>query len=84
MTSISKNVYIDKLYDIVNKCNNNTYYKTTKMKPVVVQSSTYIKSREINDEESKFKIGDIIKISRYKNIFGKYSVLSFSEKVFVI
>ena len=84
MTSISKNVYIDKLYDIVNKCNNNTYYKTTKMKPVVVQSSTYINSREINDEESKFKIGDIIKISRYKNIFGKYPVLSFSEKVFVI
>ena len=84
MTSISKNVYIDKLYDIVNKCNNNTYYKTTKMKPVVVQSSTYINSREINDEESKFKIGDTIKISRYKNIFGKYSVLSFSEKVFVI
>ena len=84
MTSISKNVYIDKLYDIVNKCNNNTYYKTTKMKPVAVQSSTYINSREINDEESKFKIGDIIKISRYKNTFGKYSVLSFSEKVFVI
>ena len=85
MTSISKNVYIDKLDDIVNKCNNNTYYKTTKMKPVAVQSSTYINSsREINDEDSKFKIGDVVKISKCKNIFGKYSVLNCSEKVFVI
>ena len=43
MTSISKNVYIHKLDDIVNK-HNNTYHSTTKMKPVDVKPSTYIES----------------------------------------
>ena len=48
MTSVSKNVYIDKLDDIVNKY-NNTYHSTIKMKPVDVKSSTYIdSSKEIN------------------------------------
>ena len=71
MTSISKNVYIDTLDDIVNKY-NNTYHCTIKMKPVDVISSTYIDSRkEINDKDPKFKIGDIVKISKYKNIFAK-------------
>ena len=42
------------------------------MKPVDVKSSTYIDStKEINDEDPKFKIGDIVKISKYKNIFAK-------------
>ena len=51
MTSISKNVYIDKLDDIVNK-NNNTYYSTIKKKPVDVKSNIYIDStKEINDND---------------------------------
>ena len=41
MTSISKNVHIDKLDDIVNKC-NNTYHRTIQMEPVNVRPSTYI------------------------------------------
>ena len=41
MTSISKNVYIDKLDDIVNEY-NNTYHRTTKMKPVDIKDNTYI------------------------------------------
>ena len=41
MTSITKNVYIDKLDDIVNKY-NNTYHSTIKMEPVDVKLSTYI------------------------------------------
>ena len=54
MTSISKNVCIDKLDDIVNKY-NNTYHSTIKMQPVDVKSSTYIDSRkEINDKDPKF------------------------------
>ena len=64
MTSISKNVYIDKLDDIVNKY-NNTYHSTIKMKPVDVKSNTYINSsKEINDKDPKFKIGDIVRISK--------------------
>ena len=71
MTSISKNVYIDKLDYIVNTY-NNTYHRTIKMKPVDVKSSTYINSsKEINDEDPKFKIGDIARIPKYKNIFAK-------------
>ena len=45
MTSISKNVYIDQLDDIVNKC-NNTYHRTNKMKPVDVKPSTYVDSKK--------------------------------------
>ena len=41
MTSISKNVYIDKLDEIVNKY-NNTYHTTMKMKTVDVKNSTHI------------------------------------------
>ena len=62
MNSISKNVYIEKLDDIVHKY-NNTYHRTIKMKPVDVNSSTYIdSSKEINDEDPKFKTGDIVRI----------------------
>ena len=61
LTSVSKNVYIDKLDDIVNKY-INTYYKTIKMKPAV-KSNTYINScKEINDKGPKFKVGDIVRI----------------------
>ena len=49
MTSISKNVYIDKIVDIVNQY-NNTYHRTIKMKPVNVKDDTYIDSiEEVND-----------------------------------
>ena len=61
---------IDKLDDIVNKYNNT--YSTSKMKPVDVKPSTCIdSSKEINNEDHKFKIGDIVRISKYKNIFAK-------------
>ena len=62
MTSVSKKLYIDKLDDIVNKY-NKSYHRTIKMKPVDVNSSTCIdSSKEISDEDPKFKIGDVIKI----------------------
>ena len=77
MTSISKNVYIDKLDDIVNKY-NNTYHSTIKMKPLDIKSSTYI-SNEISDEDPKFKIVDTVRISTYKNMFAKFYVPSWPE-----
>ena len=71
MTSMSKNMYIDKLNDIVNKY-NNTYHSTIKMNPVDVKSSTYIdSSKEINIKDPIFNIGDIVRISKYKSIFAK-------------
>ena len=71
MTSISKNVDIDKLDDRVNKY-NNTYQKTIKMKPADVKPSMYIdSSKEFNYRDPKFEIGDIVRISKHKNIFAK-------------
>ena len=62
ITSISKNVYIDKLDDIVDKY-YNAYHRTIKMKPVDVKPSTYIdSSKKINDKDPQFKIGDIVRI----------------------
>ena len=71
MTSISKNVYIDKLDDIVNKYNNKKHI-TTKMKPIDVEDNTCIDfGKEINDNDPKFKVGDHVRISKYRNIFAK-------------
>ena len=82
MTSISKNVYIDKLDDIGNKC-NNTYQRTIKMKPLDVKSMTYIDpSKEINNEYPKFKIGDAVRISNIK-IFLQKSMFQFGQKRFL-
>ena len=84
MTSISKNGYIDKLDDIVNEY-NNTYHTTIKMKPIDVKDNTYINSdKETNDEDPKFKVGDRVRISKYKNIFAKGYTPNWSEEVFVI
>ena len=84
MTSISKNVYIDKLDDTINKY-NNTYQSTIKMKPVAVKSSTRIdSSKEIDNRDPKFKIDDIVRISKYKNAFAKGYTPNGSEEVFLI
>ena len=74
-------MYIDKVDDIIGKY-NNTYHSKIKMKFVDLKSSTYIdSSKEVNDEDPKFKIGDIARISKYKNIFVKSSFLNWSEEV---
>ena len=83
MTAISKNVYIDKLDDIVNEYNNT--YRTIKMKPVDVKDNTYIDfKKEINNKDPKFKVGDYVGISKYKNIFARGYMLNWSEQTFVI
>ena len=84
MTSISKNVYIDKLYDIVDEY-NNTYHRTIKMKPVDVKDNTCINiGEEVNDNDPKFKVGDHVRISKYKNFFAKGYTPNWSEEIFVI
>ena len=84
MTSISKNVYIDKSDDIVDEY-NNTYHNTIKMKPIDVKDNTYINtSKEINNKDPKFKVGDYVRISKYKNISAKGYMLNWSEEVFII
>ena len=84
MTSISKNVYIDKLDDIVNEY-NNTKHRATKMKPIDVKGNSYIDfGKEVNDNDPRFKVGDHVRISKYKNIFSKGYTPNWSEEVFVI
>ena len=84
MASISKNVYINKLDDIVIEC-NNTYHRTIKMNPIDVKNNTYINiDKEINDKDTKCQVRDHVRMSKYKNIFAKgYTPNGFGE-VFVI
>ena len=71
MTSISKNVYIDKLDDKVNQY-NNTYHRKIEINPVDVKSNTYINSdKKINNKDPKFKIGDMVRISKFKKNLQK-------------
>ena len=84
MTTISKNVYFDVLDDIVNKF-DNTVYKTIKMKPIDVTSHSYAEYNEdFNKKDPKFKVGDHVRISKYKNIFAKGYAPNWSEEVFVV
>ena len=78
MTSVSKNVCTDKLDDIVNK--HNIIAQLIDLKSNICIDS----SKEINNKDPKFKIGDIVRISKYKNIFAKDYIPNLSEEVFVI
>ena len=84
MTSVPKNVYIDILDDTVDEY-SNTHYRTIKMKPIDVKHNAYINfEEEVADRDPKFKVGDHVRISKYKNIFAKGYTPNWSEEVFVI
>ena len=84
MTSISKNVYFNVLDDIVDKY-NNTYHGTIKMKPIDVKDNNFNKYIEkSNKKDPKFKIGDYVRISKYKNIFAKGYTPNWSEEIFIV
>ena len=69
MTAISKNVYCDVLDDILNKY-NNPIHRTIKMKPIDVTDYSFAEyNEELNERNPKFKVGDHVRISNYKNIF---------------
>ena len=83
-TAMSKNVYFDVLDNIVDKY-NNTYYRTIKMKPIDVRSNFYAEYNvESYENDPKFKVGDHVRISKYKNIFAKGYTPNWSEELFVI
>ena len=84
MAAVSKNVYFDVLDDIVNKY-NNTVHRTIKMKPIDVTDDSYAEYNEdFNKKDPKFKVGDNVRISKYKNIFAKGYTPNWSEEVFII
>ena len=77
-------MYIDKLDDIVDEY-NITKHRTIKMKPIDVKDNTYIIiDKEVNDKDPKFKVGNHVRISKYKNIFAKGHTPNWSEDIFVI
>ena len=84
MTAISKNVYFDVLDDIVDEY-NNTYHKTIKVKPADVGDDSFAEyNEESNENDPKFKVGDHVRISKFKNLFAKGYTPNWSEEVFVV
>ena len=84
MTAISKNIYFDVLDDIVNKY-NNTIHWTIKMKLIDVKDNAYVDSKkEVNDKDPKFKVGNHVRIPKYKNVCAKGYTPNWSEEVFVV
>ena len=83
VAAILKNVFFDALDDIVNKY-NNTVQRTIKMKPIdVTDDSSAEYNEDFNKKDPKFKVGDHVRISKYKNIFAKGCDPNWSE-VFVV
>ena len=85
MTAISKSIYFDVLDDIVDEY-NNTVHRFIKTKPIEVTNNYYAEYNEdlSNKKDPKFKVGDNVRISKYKNIFAKGYTPNWSEEVFVI
>ena len=70
MTAVSRNVYFNVLDEIVDKY-NNTYHATIKIKPIDIKSNSYAEYNvDSNNKDSKFRIGDHVRISKYKNLFA--------------
>ena len=83
MTATGKTVYYDVLDDAVNKY-NNTKHSTIKMKPVDVKNNKRVYIDEHNEKDSRFKVGDRVRISRYKNIFAKGYTPNWSKEIFIV
>ena len=84
MTATSKNVYYDVLDYLVNEY-NNTKHNTIKMKPIDVgDNNKRVYIDEHNEKESRFKVGDRVRISKFKNIFAKGYTLNWSKEVFIV
>ena len=83
MKATGKIVYYDVLDDVVNKY-NNTKHSTIKMKPIDVKNNKKVYIDEHNEKDSKFKVGDRARISRYKNIFAKGYAPNWSSEIFIV
>ena len=83
MTATGKNVYYDVLDDVVNKY-NNTKHNTIKMKPIDVEDNKRVYIDEHNEKDSRFKVGDTVRISKFKNIFPKGYTPNWSTEIFII
>ena len=83
MTATGKNVYYDVLDDIVNKY-NNIKHNTIKMKPIDVKNNKRVYIDEHNEKDSRFKVADRVRISKFKNIFAKGYTPNWSTEIFIV
>ena len=83
MTATGKNVYYDVLDDAVNEY-NNTKHNTIKMKPKDVKNNKRVYIDEHNEKDSRFKVGDRVRTSRFKNIFAKGYTPNWSKEIFIV
>ena len=83
MTATAKNVYYDVLDDVVNEY-NNTKYSTIKTKPIDVKNNKRVYIDEHNEKDSRFKVGDRVRISKFKNIFAKGYTPNWSNEIFIV
>ena len=83
MTATGKNVYYDVLDDVVNEY-NNTKYNTIKMKPIDVKNNKRVYIDEHNEKDSRFNVGDRVRISKFKNIFAKGYTPNWSKEIFIV
>ena len=82
MTATGKNVYYVVLDDVINKY-NNTKHSTIKMKPIDVKNNKRVYIDEHNEKDSRFKVGDRVRISKFKNIFAKGYAPNWSSEIFI-
>ena len=83
MMATGKNIYYDVLNDIVNEY-NNTKHNTIKMKPIDIGDNKIVYIDEHNEKDSRFKVGDRVRISKFKNIFAKGYTPNWSTEIFII
>ena len=83
MTATGKNVYYDVLDDVVNKY-NNTKHSTIKIKPIDVKNNERVYIDEHNEKDSRFKVGDRVRISKFKNIFAKRYTSNWNKEIFIV
>ena len=83
MTATGESVYYDVLDDVVNEY-NNTKHNTIKRKPKDVKNNKRVYIEEHNEKDSRFKVGDRVRISKFKNIFAKGYTPNWSTEIFII
>ena len=83
MTAIDKNVYYNVLDDIINKY-NNTKHSTIKMKPADVKNNKRVYIDEHNEKDSRFNVGDRVRIFKFRNIFAKGCTPNWSKGIFIV
>ena len=83
ITATGKKVYDDVLDDVVNEY-NNTKHSTIKIKPIDVKNNKRGYIDEHNEKDSRFKVGDRVRLSKFKNIFAKGYTPNWSTEIFIV